>query len=167
MTSEWGYSVFVCSWRSSTRSSLKLKVTVKRLPKLWNRYNCCDKKKHTRTPYRPLCEEPETTVFQERQNKARLQYSRVVEGKNCEAQILISASNFAHCFHILTVYWACSICMNPRAGLEWKNFAMVFTIHELRILFVARSCKIVVLSRLTCLLRNVYLPGPKTKTFRP
>ena len=28
----------------------------------------------------------ETTVFQERQNKAQLQYSRVAEGKNCEAQ---------------------------------------------------------------------------------
>ena len=34
-----------------------------------NRYNHCDKKKRTRTPYRPLFEAPETTVFQERQNK--------------------------------------------------------------------------------------------------
>ena len=39
----------------------------------------------TRTPYRPLFEAPETIVFQERQNKAQLQYSRVAEGKNCEA----------------------------------------------------------------------------------
>ena len=37
-------------------------------------------------PYRPLFEAPETTVFQERQNKAQLQYSWVAEGKNCEAQ---------------------------------------------------------------------------------
>ena len=49
------------------------------------------------------------------------------------------ASNFAHCFHILTVYLACSICMNPRAGPEYKNFAVVLTVHELWILFVARS----------------------------
>jgi len=28
-----------------------------------NRYNNCDKKKRTRTPYRPFFEAPETTVF--------------------------------------------------------------------------------------------------------
>ena len=70
-------------------------------------YNHCDKKKRTRTPYRPLFEAPETTVFQEWQNKAQLQYSRVAEGKNCEAQ----NSNFcvkfctllSHSYHILSM----------------------------------------------------------------
>ena len=57
-----------------------------------NRYNHCDKKKRTRTPYRPLFEAPETTVFQERQNKAQLQYSRVAEGKNCKAPTIASTS---------------------------------------------------------------------------
>ena len=57
--------------------------------------------------------------------------------------------------------------MNPRAGPECKKFTTVLTVHELRILFVAGRCKIVALSRLTCLLRSVYLPGPETKTFRP
>ena len=57
--------------------------------------------------------------------------------------------------------------MNPGAGPECKNFAMVLTVHELRILFVTSRCKIMALSRLTCLLRSVYLPGPETKTSGP
>ena len=160
-------------------------------------------------PYRPLFEASETTVFQERQNKAQLQCSRVAEGKNCEAQnfnfwvkfcALLSHSYRMYIEHAPFVW-------TPKAGPECKNFAPknnelldsqwvslmrremtvtmviatkddcrstyyllghgVLTIHGLWILFVARSSKIVALSRLMCLLRSVYLPGPKTKTFRP
>ena len=73
-----------------------------------------------------------------RSGRTRLSYNTVEwqRAKTAKHKILISVSNFAHCFHILTVYWACSICMNPVAGPKCKNFAMVLTVHELRILFV-------------------------------
>jgi len=55
-----------------------------------------------------LFEAPETTVFQERQNKAQLQYSRVAEGKNCEAQNSNFCVNFcallSHSYRILSMF---------------------------------------------------------------
>ena len=104
-----------------------------------------------------------------RSGRTRLSYNTVgwQRAKTAKHKILFSASNFAHCFHVLTVYRARCICMNPGAGPECKNFLIVLTVHELRILFVASRFKIVALSRLTCLLRSVYLPAPETKTFRP
>ena len=81
--------------------------------------------------------------------------------------VLFSASNFAHSSHMLTVYRACSSCMNPRAGPECKNFACVLAVHELWTPLSPGRCKIMALSRLMCLLRSAYLPGPETKTFRP
>ena len=94
-----------------------------------------------------------------RSGRTRLSYNivRWQRAKTAKHKILISASNFVHCFHVLTVYWACSICMNPRAGPECKNCCYGSdTTHELWILFVARSLySRMALSNITCLLCSV------------
>ena len=40
-------------------------------------------------------------------------------------RVCTSASKFAHCIHMLTVYQACSSCMNTRTEPECKNCARV------------------------------------------
>ena len=72
-------------------------------------------------PYRPSFEAPRTTVSQERQSKAQLQYSWVAAGINCEAQNSNFCINFCiHCAIIITreTITYRRFCINSRARMS-------------------------------------------------
>ena len=85
----------------------------------WNRYHHCEKNVLERHTDRSRHQRQSFS----RSGRTRLSYNTVgwQRAKTTKHKILFSASNFAHCFHVLTIYRACSICMNPGAGPECKN----------------------------------------------